>query len=916
LKDTARPIEPPAGTGRVVRLLYALNAAAASLQQSVHSEDEVFRVFKEQSISIGLVCSLSLLTEDRQKLVIRAAAAPSNILSKVEKLAGMSAEGFSFEIDKVDSFQKVVNRGQPLYLNQNSGIVSQLVPPFLKNIINIILNTMGQIPIIMAPIFIDGRVEGVLTIAGRSLTPDDLPGIEAFANHLAIAIHNSRLFAATRRQAQALGLLDRVRTALASEIELPTLIKTVVEAISETFGYTLVSLYLLEGDELAMQHQVGYDNVIERIPISSGVSGRVVRSGLPVLLQDVHDDPTFLGAIANIVSEVCVPLLDQGEVVGTLNVESIGDFQLGEDDLRLMVALSEHVNVAIRRARLYEALQQREKRLRKQREALMVLATNTALGETGLKSALHEILKTTARTLDVERAGVWIIDESKKTLTCQGLYQKGTEQYASGETLPMTVYPTYLQALEENRAIAANNCCVDSRTAELAAAYYKPNGITSVLNAPIRLNGKMVGAVSHEHVGGERLWENEEEVFAGSIADLVALLLEAQERHRTEEALRQAQKLESLGVLAGGVAHDFNNLLVAMLGQTSLALGLLEPENLARPHIEKATNAARRAADLTRQLLAYSGRGQFEKRPLHLNTLIKENLHLLQVAIPKNVQLESTLFDPLPTIDGDNGQIQQIIMNLIINAAESLNGKPGTVTISTGLKEVSPEDTSYGQFTGRMLPSRNYVGLNVHDTGLGMGDETLARIFDPFFTTKGTGRGLGLAAVLGIIRGHHGGLQVETQSGEGTTFKLLFPAGDKMANDAAVEPHRHIEQTNGYILVIDDEEPVREAITDILDLEGISVISAENGTTGIQLYLQHQTDVKVVLLDLSMPGLSGEETLRALREINPSVQVILSSGYSEKDAVGRFSDLGLTAFLQKPYEAETLISLLGHHLRV
>jgi CheY-like chemotaxis protein len=314
--------------------------------------------------------------------------------------------------------------------------------------------------------------------------------------------------------------------------------------------------------------------------------------------------------------------------------------------------------------------------------------------------------------------------------------------------------------------------------------------------------------------------------------------------------------------------------------------------------------------------LAYSGRGQFEKRPLHLNTLIKENLHLLQVAIPKNVQLESTLFDPLPTIDGDNGQIQQIIMNLIINAAESLNGKPGTVTISTGLKEVSPEDTSYGQFTGRMLPSRNYVGLNVHDTGLGMGDETLARIFDPFFTTKGTGRGLGLAAVLGIIRGHHGGLQVETQSGEGTTFKLLFPAGDKMANDAAVEPHRHIEQTNGYILVIDDEEPVREAITDILDLEGISVISAENGTTGIQLYLQHQTDVKVVLLDLSMPGLSGEETLRALREINPSVQVILSSGYSEKDAVGRFSDLGLTAFLQKPYEAETLISLLGHHLRV
>jgi CheY-like chemotaxis protein len=352
-----------------------------------------------------------------------------------------------------------------------------------------------------------------------------------------------------------------------------------------------------------------------------------------------------------------------------------------------------------------------------------------------------------------------------------------------------------------------------------------------------------------------------------------------------------------------------------MLGQTSLALGQLPTGSPARQPIEKAVSAARRAADLTRQLLAYSGRGQFERRPIHLNHLIQENLHLFEVAVPKNVVLRSELTDPLPSIMGDAGQIQQVVMNLIINAAEAIGEQPGQVVVRTRPYLLTPDKAALWQLAEGDLASSPYVLLEVEDNGCGMSQETASRIFDPFFSTKFTGRGLGLAAVLGIVRGHDGGLRVESELNAGTTFELVFPGADIAAPEMlAQEVAQEANMLQHWILVIDDEEPVRSAVTDILELEGLAVLSAPDGQIGIDLYSARQADIDLIMLDLSMPGLTGEETFRELRQINPQVHIMLSSGYSHDEVISRFAGQHEVAFIQKPYDASQLVAEVKRQL--
>lgn len=401
----------------------------------------------------------------------------------------------------------------------------------------------------------------------------------------------------------------------------------------------------------------------------------------------------------------------------------------------------------------------------------------------------------------------------------------------------------------------------------------------------------------------------------GRITGIVATSRTVTERNRAQEALHHAQKLESLGILAGGVAHDFNNLLVAMLGQTSLALARMPADSPARTHVEKAMRAAERASHLTRQLLAYSGRGQFESQFINLNQVIEDNFHLLQVAVSKHIKLETRLNRALPATEGDPGQLQQIVMNLIINAAEAIGQQRGTITVSTDVITVTGEDVAYWQLTNQPLHPGDYVLLKVEDDGQGMDEETLSRIFDPFFTTKFTGRGLGLAAVLGIVRGHRGGLRVSSRHGAGTVFELLFPVraerGQKpdTVEPAAGEAAHLATQT---FLIVDDEEPVREALKDFLEMEGAAVFTAANGREGINLYMQHGAEIDLVILDLSMPELSGAETFNRLCQMDPEVRVLLSSGYSEEDARSqlRRSD-NLIGFIQKPFEWNTLLAKIS-----
>lgn len=376
------------------------------------------------------------------------------------------------------------------------------------------------------------------------------------------------------------------------------------------------------------------------------------------------------------------------------------------------------------------------------------------------------------------------------------------------------------------------------------------------------------------------------------------------EREQIQSKLLQIQKLESLGVLAGGIAHDFNNLLTGIMGNAGLALTRLEPDSPAREPIQKAVRASERAADLTSQMLAYAGRANFEIHPIDISGHIRETISLLTSAISKKVSLRLELAERLPTVEVDAAQIQQLVMNLVINGAEACGDKPGTVFIRTGMMRVDETHTKQLLLGETLFPAA-YVYLEVQDTGCGMSAETKARIFDPFFTTKFTGRGLGLSAVLGIVRAHRGSLKVQSTPGSGSSFMVLLPASAKSVEARSEEIAGDLSG-EGLILVVDDEPAVLEVACQILREYGFDVVKAENGRRAVEVFWERSREIDLVLLDMTMPEMGGEEALRFMRTIRPDMVAILSSGYNEDETTHRFLDAGPSAFIQKPYSPQEL----------
>ena len=386
------------------------------------------------------------------------------------------------------------------------------------------------------------------------------------------------------------------------------------------------------------------------------------------------------------------------------------------------------------------------------------------------------------------------------------------------------------------------------------------------------------------------------------------------ERKQFEQQLRQSQRLESLGVLAGGIAHDFNNLLTGILGNASIVTEIIPSSSPAQPFLREIVKAGQRLSDLTRQLLAYSGRGGLTMTEINLSDLVREISTLIQSSIPKNVQVRLQLGEQLPLVHADPSQIQQIVMNLIINGAEAVpEGAFGSVLVSTGFQSV---DDAYIKTTSAPTELRTgpYVYLEVSDTGAGMDPDTQARIFDPFFTTKVKGRGLGLAAVLGIIHSHKGAIKLYSQPGKGSTFKVLLPAADA-GPLRAPSSHRLDLRGAGTILVVDDEEIVRKVARSALELYGYTVIVASDGNDALQIFEQRADEIDLVLLDLIMPNMGGEETYRRLRLRQPDVRVILTSGYSDSQAQERCAGKALASFIKKPYTAAALGEIVQRVLK-
>ncbi|WP_420641973.1 hybrid sensor histidine kinase/response regulator [Candidatus Leptofilum sp.] len=385
-------------------------------------------------------------------------------------------------------------------------------------------------------------------------------------------------------------------------------------------------------------------------------------------------------------------------------------------------------------------------------------------------------------------------------------------------------------------------------------------------------------------------------------------------RKQAEEAEQNAQRLESLSLMAGGLAHDFNNLLVAMMSQIAIAKAKIEPNHLSQNNLDKAIQATETAALLTRQLLAYTGQGHFEITTVHLNQLITQNLHLFEDALPANITFHTKLHNPLPNIQADSVQIQQIIMNLLLNAAEALGTNQGIITIKTMPHQLTDAQLPAWRPHNDSIAAGEYVLLEVSDTGKGIDEATLSRMFDPFFSTKGTGRGLGLAAVMGIVRGHQGSVRATSAVGKGTTFQFLFPSEEAIADEAVATAVSPPPAQQNSVLIIDDERQVREAIGDILDLEEIPTLAAASGAAGIDQYTAHRDEIGLIILDLSMPGMSGIEAFEALRQIDPNVKIILSSGYTEAEILEKMAGTRPTGFLQKPYRLETVLQVAKQHL--
>ncbi len=399
----------------------------------------------------------------------------------------------------------------------------------------------------------------------------------------------------------------------------------------------------------------------------------------------------------------------------------------------------------------------------------------------------------------------------------------------------------------------------------------------------------------------------------GTALDITERVRAHEERLQMERKLLDAQKLESLGLLAGGIAHDFNNLLAVIQGHAGILRE--QEEGPASPQAEeslsKIEETCRRAAELVRQMLAYSGRGRFQVEAMDLNKELEGIAHLLTVSLPKDVVLRFELGQHLPPVEADPSQVQQVVLNLVTNAAEAMSEGGGQISLRTGVKSMDAAAIAGLKAAEAMVPGR-FLWLEVEDEGCGMDDATQARVFDPFFTTKFTGRGLGLAAMQGIVRGHQGGVSLQSTPGQGTRFRIYFPALEGSLPEATLlETQRAKFKGEGLVLVVDDEPAIRDMGRTLLERVGFQVILAAEGFEALDLYRVHHQELALVLMDVVMPRMGGIEALHRMHEIDGEVPVLMVSGFGQEDALAELEARGEVGFLPKPFSRQALMDAVA-----
>lgn len=438
--------------------------------------------------------------------------------------------------------------------------------------------------------------------------------------------------------------------------------------------------------------------------------------------------------------------------------------------------------------------------------------------------------------------------------------------------------------------------------------------VQTLITVPMLAGKRCLGFIGFDACRAHRSWSEQEINLLKVLAQLLTnahIRKEAeQEQRELELQIQQTQKLESLGLLAGGIAHDFNNILTAIMGNAELAREDSDPGSPISENLKDIEYSARKAAELCRQMLAYAGKGRFMVNVFSINTIIEEMAHLLQSSVSKLTHLHLNLESELPPMKGDQTQIQQILLNLVINASEALENREGHIHVTTSTVQLDIEDLAASLSDIQLSPGR-YVKLEVTDNGIGMDEQTVKKIFDPFFTTKFTGRGLGLSAVMGIVRSHEGDMRVQSEPGKGTVFSLYFPASTDaetaIEGEETTTPNESPTwKSEGCILLIEDEPALRILGERTLKRLGFKVLLAEDGVEGLEVYRAHADHVRAILLDLTMPRKGGEETLHDLQAMNVDVPVIIVSGYSTAEIATRKAVEGAAGFIQKPFTLTTL----------
>ncbi len=398
----------------------------------------------------------------------------------------------------------------------------------------------------------------------------------------------------------------------------------------------------------------------------------------------------------------------------------------------------------------------------------------------------------------------------------------------------------------------------------------------------------------------------------GIARDITERKKEAEKRFNLEKQILQSQKLESLGVLAGGIAHDFNNILMAVLGHAELALMDITPFSSSFNNLKEIEKASKKASKLCSQMLTYTGRSSYELEKVNINSLIEDMIHLVKTIITKKAVLNISLQENIPYINADPSQISQVIMNLIINSSDAIGDNKGVISISTGSAVFDSEYFTKTELFNEMIPGK-YVYFEISDTGCGISTEEKGRIFEPFFTTKFTGRGLGLSAVLGIVRSHKGSIKIYSEKDKGSNFKVLIPAAENGDNNEGASDKLKKKEAwkgSGTVLFVDDEESLRLLGSDMLANIGYKVITAVDGADAVEIFKKRYKEIDLVILDLTMPNMDGSQAFSEIRNIKKDIKVIIASGYSLNDVTARFSGKKLVGIIQKPYTSDKMREIL------